>query len=99
MTAGDQPYWRGARGTVVDRFGVWLSSYQIRRFIPTFAGKRMGDFGCGYEAAFSRTVLGTVASAVLVDVSLADDLKTHPRVQAIEGQLPDALAALPAGAL
>ena len=99
MIAREQSYLQGARGTVVDRFGVWLSSYQIRRFIPTFAGKRMGDFGCGYEAAFSRTVLGTVASAVLVDVSLADDLKTHPRVQAIEGQLPDALAALPAGAL
>ena len=40
----------------------------------------------------SATVLRRVARAVLVDVALADDLKAHPRVRAIEGQLPDALA-------
>jgi SAM-dependent methyltransferase len=36
---------------------------------------------------------------VLVDVALADDLKQHARVRAIEGRLPDALAALPSGEL
>src|SRR5206468_11560584 len=75
-------------GTPVDRFGVWLSGLQIRRFVPTFAGKRIGDFGCGYQAAFTRTVLDQAERAVLVDVALADDLKAHPRVQAIEGVLP-----------
>ena len=86
-------------GTPVDRFGVWLSGLQIRRFVPTFAGKRVGDFGCGYQAAFTRTVLDKVDRAVLVDVALADDLKAHPRVQAIEGVLPDALASLPPASL
>ncbi|MES1206524.1 MAG: methyltransferase domain-containing protein, partial [Pseudomonadota bacterium] len=86
-------------GTPVDRFGVWLSARRIRRYVPTFAGKRIGDFGCGYQAAFARTVLGQVAHAVLIDVALADDLKSHPRVQAIEGALPDSLTALPSGSL
>ena len=86
-------------GTLVDRFGVWLSGRQIRRFVPSFAGKRVGDFGCGFDAAFSRTIAGDVASLVLVDVVLAPDLRGDPRVRAIEGQLPGALAALPAASL
>ncbi len=86
-------------GTPVDRFGVWLSGRQLRRYAGGFAGKRVGDFGCGYQAAFARTVLGEVEQAVLIDVALADDLKAHPRVQAIEGALPGALAALPSRSL
>jgi SAM-dependent methyltransferase len=87
------------RATAVDKLGVWLSGRQIRRFVPSFAGKRLGDFGCGHDAAFSRTVLGQVAGAALVDVALADDLKRHPRVTAIEGSLPDVLAGLPTASL
>jgi SAM-dependent methyltransferase len=94
-----EAFLQGKRGTVVDRFGVWLSGLQIRRYVSSFSGKRLGDLGCGYEAAFSRTVLDEVASAVLVDVALAPDLKTDARVRAIEGPLPGALAALPAGSL
>jgi SAM-dependent methyltransferase len=86
-------------GTMVDRFGVWLSGRQIHRHVPTFDGKRIADVGCGFEASFTRTVVDRAASTVLVDVALADDLKQHPRVRAIEGQLPDALAALPSGEL
>jgi SAM-dependent methyltransferase len=85
--------------TVVDRFGVWLSALQMRRYLPQLRGARLGDFGCGYHATFARSVLGEVAQAVLVDVALADDLKADPRVRAIEGPLPDALAALPDGEL
>ncbi len=102
MTAQEvrqEAFLQNSSGTPVDRFGVWLSARQIRRYVPTFAGKRIGDFGCGYKAAFARTVLGEVDHAVLVDVALADDLKQHPKVQAIEGVLPDALAGLPSGSL
>lgn len=54
-------------------------------------GKRLGDFGCGYHAAFARTVLPELGHAVLVDVALAPDLKSNPRITAIEGILPDVL--------
>jgi SAM-dependent methyltransferase len=80
--------------TPVDRFGVWLSARALRRHVGSFAGKRLGDFGCGYHATFVRSVLGGVAHAVLVDVALAPDLKEHRSVTAIEGRLPEALAAV-----
>jgi len=99
MSARAHAYLQKDRATVVDRFGVWLSGRQIRRYVPRFAGKRVGDFGCGFEAAFSRTIAGEVDRLVLVDVALADDLKADGRIQAIEGPLPDALAALPAASL
>lgn len=85
--------------TVVDRFGVWLSARQIRRFVPSFTGLEIADLGAGYEAAFSRSVLGEVASTIVVDVRLAEDLKRHPKVKAIQGDLSDALSALPARSL
>jgi SAM-dependent methyltransferase len=85
---------QGYSPTAVDRFGVWLSARQIRRFVPSFSGKAIADLGCGYQAAFSRTVLPVVESATLVDVALADDLKAHPTVRAILGGLPESLHAL-----
>lgn len=81
--------------TVVDRFGVWLSARQIRRWVPSFAGKRLADLGCGFHAAFARTVLDEVASATLLDVALAPDLIAHPRVKACLGPLADTLRTLP----
>lgn len=78
----------------VDRLGVWLSTQRVRRSVPQLAGARIGDFGCGFHATWVRGVLDEVASAVVVDVALADDLKARPNVTAIEGFLPEALAAL-----
>ena len=73
--------------TPVDRFGVWLSSVAVRRNAQ-FDGARLADFGCGFEASFTRSQLEAVRSALLVDVALADDLKAHPKVTAIEGSIP-----------
>jgi 2-polyprenyl-3-methyl-5-hydroxy-6-metoxy-1,4-benzoquinol methylase len=80
--------------TRVDRFGTWLSARALRKHVPSFAGKRVGDFGCGYDARFVRSILDEVGHAVLVDVALAPDLKAHGRVTAIEGTLPDAVEQL-----
>jgi SAM-dependent methyltransferase len=85
--------------TAVDRFGVWLSARQIRRYVGSLAGKRIGDFGCGYHATFVRAVLKEVDRAVLVDSAIAPDLKDQPKVSAIEGTLPAALNTLPAASL
>jgi len=75
----------------VDRLGVWLSGRGIRRHVGSFTGKDVGDFGCGFDASFSRTIADEVGSLVLVDVALAPDLGAHARVRAVEGPLPDAL--------
>src|SRR5262245_6851185 len=92
-------YGQGYQPTFIDRFGVWLSARQIRRYAGSLAGKRIGDFGCGYHAAFIRTVLPEVGQAVLVDSALAADLKSMPKVTAIEGTLPTVLEQVPSGSL
>jgi SAM-dependent methyltransferase len=79
--------------TPVDRLGVWLSTVAVRRH-GRFAGRRVADLGCGFDAAFASTVLDVAASVVLVDVALADRLKVHPKVTAVEGSLPDVLPTL-----
>jgi SAM-dependent methyltransferase len=100
MTAArDEAFGQGHALTPVDRFGVWLSARQIRRWIPSFRGRRVADLGCGHQATFARTILDEVERAVLVDVALASDLKAHPKVEAHEGPLPEALALLPSRSL
>lgn len=81
------------RLTPVDRLGIWLSTRQLRRYAQ-FGGKRVGDFGCGYQASFARTVLEETAHVSLIDVALAPDLKRHPKISAIEGHLPETLVAV-----
>jgi SAM-dependent methyltransferase len=85
--------------TRVDRFGIWLSARALNSHVPSFAGKSVGDFGCGYEARFVRSVLNEVERAVLVDVALAPDLKANERITAIEGALPDAVRDLDGASL
>ena len=87
----DRAYGQDYRPTIVDRFGVWLSARQIRRHAGSMVGKRIGDFGCGYHAEFIRTVLPQIEQAVLVDSALAADLRSCPKVIAMEGLLPNIL--------
>jgi SAM-dependent methyltransferase len=84
--------------TLVDRFGVWLGTRAVRRH-ARFDAARFADFGCGFHARFARTQLAGCRSALLVDVALADELKHHPRVTAIEGSLPDVLPQVEEGSL
>ena len=89
--ARDTAFGQEGKITAVDRSGVWLSGHQIRRTVGGIEGKDVGDFGCGFQATYMRTVLAQVRSATLVDISLADDLKSRPKVTAIEGTLPGIL--------
>ncbi len=86
------------RLTPVDRFGVWLSARRLRRH-ARFARQRVADFGCGYHAAFARTVVEEAEHVTLVDVALAQDLKLHPKITAVEGRLPEALVEVPDGSV
>ena len=92
-------YGQDYRPTIVDRFGVWLSARQIRKWAGPLRHKSIGDFGCGYHATFVRSVLPDVQSAVLIDSAIAHELKADPRIQAIEGKLPDVLMQVPSGSL
>lgn len=90
---------QGGTQSPVDRLGIWLSARGIRRHVGTFADKLVGDFGCGFHADFSRTIAGEVGRLVLVDVALAPDLAALPRVEAVEGPLPETLDGLPDASL
>jgi len=79
----------------VDRFGIWLSSRRMRAALGSARGKRFADIGCGFEARASRRLIDEAASSLLVDLAIAEDLKAHPRVEAVEGLLPGALAGVP----
>jgi 2-polyprenyl-3-methyl-5-hydroxy-6-metoxy-1,4-benzoquinol methylase len=83
---------------MIDRLGVWLSGRAVRKHVA-LEGKRLGDFGCGFEATFARSVVDIVDEVVLVDVSLADELLNHPKMRALEGTLPEVLSALPDASL
>jgi SAM-dependent methyltransferase len=93
----DRAYGQDQTLTGVDRFGVWLSSLQINRHVPSFSGKRVADIGCGYEARFASTLLDRVDHLVLLDVALDPRLKENPKVTAIEGVIPGALSSIAGG--
>jgi SAM-dependent methyltransferase len=99
MTSGPDAYGRHHDLTWVDRLGVWLSARRIRREAGGLRGKAVGDFGCGFDATFVRSVLPELEHVVLVDVALAPDLVADGRVTGIEGSLPDALQAIDAESL
>src|ERR1700685_861116 len=79
----------------IDKLGVWMSGRRVRREAGSLQGRRVGDIGCGFNALFARSLLQTAESITLVDVSLSDDLKSHPKVDCIEGALPEALERIP----
>jgi SAM-dependent methyltransferase len=93
--ARDTAFGQEGRITAVDCAGVWLSARQIRRTVGSIDGKDVADIGCGFDATYMRSVLAKVRRATLVDIALADDLKSRPNVTAIEGKLPDVLQDLP----
>jgi SAM-dependent methyltransferase len=80
----------------VDRLGIWFSAREIRKAVRDFRGLRVADIGCGYDARFVRTILGSIRSAVLADVTLSPQLKSDPRVKALEGHLPGVMDAIDA---
>ena len=88
-----------AEPNAVDRFGIGLSRARIRRSVGKFAGKRIADIGCGFHALVVRGFLAEVESATLIDLAISDELKAHPRVHAIEGELPGVLEQIPDGSL
>jgi SAM-dependent methyltransferase len=92
-----QPFGLGYSPTLVDRFGLWLSSRRIRSAVRDFRQLRVADIGCGYNAHFARTLLPQVRSLALADLAIAEDLKKDPKITALEGRLPDSLAPLEDG--
>jgi 2-polyprenyl-3-methyl-5-hydroxy-6-metoxy-1,4-benzoquinol methylase len=86
----------GYQMTPMDRVGIWLSERFVRRRVGGFAGKQLLDIGAGHNALLVRQLLPQLAGATVIDLTLADDLKQHEKVRAIEGRLPESLEQLAA---
>lgn len=82
----------------VDRAGVWMRFQTVRRHVD-LDGKRLGDFGCGYDASMARAALDRVSSALLVDLQIAPEVQEHPKVTAVEGSIDEVLPGLEPGSL
>ncbi len=91
-------YGQARQLTLLDRAGVWLSLVAVRRH-ASLDDVRLGDFGCGYNATITRSVLDRVSSALLVDLGIAPDLKEDPKVIAVEGLIEDVAPSLDSGSL
>lgn len=78
----------------LDRLSFWLSCRRIKSVVGDFAGLRLADIGCGYDAPFAHYVRGQAKSIVVADLAIAPETKREPGVRAIEGRLPDCLTAI-----
>ena len=88
------PFGASGEPTWLDRFGIWLSERRIGALAGDPKGKRIGDFGCGYQGGIGRRYLGPAEHLVLIDLALSAELKSDPGVTAIEGRLPGAMGRL-----
>jgi SAM-dependent methyltransferase len=93
-----ESFGQGYEPTLVDRLGVELSARAVRR-AASFEGRRLADLGCGYHATLTRSLLPRIAHATLVDVALADDLKSDPKITPIEGSLVEVLPRIASGSV
>lgn len=99
LSTRDKSYGHDYKKTLLDKFGHWLSTRQISRAFSDLKGKTIGDFGCGYNAEFLRPYFHEISSAIILDVTLAEDLKSMPHVTAIENTLPEGLKTIPDASL
>jgi 2-polyprenyl-3-methyl-5-hydroxy-6-metoxy-1,4-benzoquinol methylase len=82
------------RDTLVDRFGIWLSERQVRRFSGEPVGIDLLDAGCGFHARLGSAMALRGARVTCLDTALAPELGALAGVTRIQGLLPDALDGL-----
>ncbi len=90
-TIRQQAFGQSHRLTVVDRFGVWLSVRQVRKWVADFSGLSVLDAGCGYQARLGSALAEEAQHVTLNDVSLNPLLKNAPNIHCVEAALPNSL--------
>jgi SAM-dependent methyltransferase len=83
--------------TWVDRFGVWLSQRAIRKYLPSRPSLRGLELGCGYRATQLVALADRLEHGVGVDLKIAPELRTHPKLAFHESTIEDALGKLELG--
>lgn len=75
----------------VDRFGIWLSLRQIRRWIGDPQAMRICDIGAGYQARLARALASKGAQVTVLDVALSPELNHLTGIVPHVGSLPGSL--------
>jgi len=81
-------------GSVVDRFGVWLSRRAIERALAGRTGLDVLDLGCGYHATLLRALGDRTRSGVGIDLQISPEAKAEPRLTFVESTIESALPEL-----
>jgi SAM-dependent methyltransferase len=80
--------------SLVDRFGVWLSSRAIRRSLGDRRDLCALDLGCGYHARLLRALRPHLRSGVGVDVQISPEARGEPGFSYVENSIDEALPAV-----
>ena len=80
----------------VDRFGVWLSQWAIRRCLPRGGAFDLLELGCGYHAVQLMALRDKVNHGTGVDFKIAPDLLNQDGFTFYEGSIEGTLPKLPA---
>jgi SAM-dependent methyltransferase len=86
------------RPGTLDRFGRWLSTLRMRRYLGNVAGRSAADIGCGYDAALGRELFHAATSVLLIDVAIDPALATEQRTLKC-GNLPEILDDVETGSI
>ncbi len=79
------------KGSVVDRFGVWLSRRAIDRAVAGRTGLDVLDLGCGYHATLLRALGDRRKTGLGVDLQISPEAKTEPGLSFVESPIETAL--------
>jgi SAM-dependent methyltransferase len=79
----------------VDRFGVWLSSRAIRRWLPPRNDLEVLELGCGYRATQLLALRDRLKHGTGVDFRLAPELLQMTGFSFHEGPIEETLPKLP----
>jgi len=83
--------------SVVDRFGVWLSSLAIRRALGGRRSLDALDLGCGYHASLLRALRPSLRAGLGVDLQISAEARTEPAISYLESTIEQALPQLADG--
>ena len=81
--------------SILDFFGIWLSTRRIVRIIKKNKVQSIGDFGCGFNAGLAKETRHLVERSVIVDVALDQKLIDSSEFDAYVGTLPHVLENVP----
>ena len=99
MSQRDSSFGEGYELTLVDRFGIFLSIYRVKKIFQALSRENKTpfkylDIGCGYNATLLNSLTEYIESGAGLDVSINPNLKNIQKFQFIESPVEEAIPKL-----